>query len=57
VNGRIVQTELLKLQKIGQCPDEPVRIKVGRIHHVISQDVIATAYIWGVIIKKKKDFV
>ncbi len=50
MNGRVVQTELLKLQKIGQFPDEPVRIKVGRIHHVISKDVLATACIWGVII-------
>jgi hypothetical protein len=30
----IAVTELLKLQKSGQFPDEPVRIKVGQIHYV-----------------------
>jgi hypothetical protein len=30
----IALTELLKLKKSGQFPDEPVRIKVGQIHYV-----------------------
>ncbi len=37
VHGRVTQAELLKLQKSGQFPDEPVRIKVTRIHYVICQ--------------------
>jgi hypothetical protein len=36
-HGRFAQAELLKLKKSGQFPDEPVRIKVARIHYVISQ--------------------
>jgi hypothetical protein len=35
VHGRVVQTELVNLQKNGQFPDDPVRIKVTRIHYVI----------------------
>jgi hypothetical protein len=41
VNGTghswIVEAELLKLQKIGQFPDELVRIKGEQIHYVTSQ--------------------
>jgi hypothetical protein len=37
VNYHIVQAELLKLQKNGQFPDEPVRIKVWQIHYVTSR--------------------
>jgi hypothetical protein len=33
----IEETELLKLQKSGQFPDESVRIKVGKIRYVTSQ--------------------
>ena len=36
-NGRvgwIVQAELLKLQKSGQCPDEPTKIEDSQIHRV-----------------------
>ena len=36
-HGQIAQAELLKLQKSGQFPDEPVRIKVSQIHYVTSQ--------------------
>ena len=33
-HGRIAQAELLKLQKSGQFPDEPVRIKGEPVHYV-----------------------
>jgi hypothetical protein len=33
-HGQIAQAELLKLQKNGQIPDEPVRIKGAQIHYV-----------------------
>ncbi len=33
-HGQITQDELLKLQKRGQFPDEPVRIKDTPIHYV-----------------------
>jgi hypothetical protein len=33
----MAQSELLKLQKSGQLPDEPVRIKGAQIHHVNDQ--------------------
>ena len=35
-HGQIAQAELLKLQKSGQFPDEPVRIKGAQIHYVDS---------------------
>ncbi len=34
IHDLIVLTKLLKLQRRGQFPDEPVRIKVGQIHYV-----------------------
>jgi hypothetical protein len=34
IHDLITMTKLLKLQKIGQFPDETVRIKVGQIHYV-----------------------
>ncbi len=37
VHCLVAQAELLKLQKSGQFPDEPVRIKVWQIHYVTSQ--------------------
>ncbi len=37
VHGQIARAELLNLQKSGQFPDDPVRIKVTRIHYVTSQ--------------------
>ena len=37
IHGQIAQAELLKLQKSGQFPDEPVRIKGAQIHYVTSQ--------------------
>ena len=33
-HGQIAQAELLKLQKTGQFPDDPVRIKDTQIHYV-----------------------
>jgi len=36
-HGQIAQAELLKLQKGGQFPDEPVRIKGAQIHYVDTQ--------------------
>ncbi len=36
-HGHVAQAELLKLQKSGQFPDEPVRIKGAQIHYVTSQ--------------------
>ncbi len=36
-HGSIVQGQLLKLQKNGQFPDEPVRIKGVPIHYVTSR--------------------
>jgi hypothetical protein len=32
----IVLTKLLKLQRSGQFPDDPVRIKVGQIHYIVN---------------------
>jgi hypothetical protein len=37
------QAELLKLQKSGQFPDEPVRIKVGQIHIFFFQKGLSRA--------------
>jgi hypothetical protein len=34
IHDLIALTKLLKLQRSGQFPDEPVRIKVGQIHYV-----------------------
>jgi hypothetical protein len=34
IHDLIALTKLLKLQRNGQFPDEPVRIKVGQIHYV-----------------------
>ncbi len=34
---RVAQVELLKLQKSGQFPDEPVKIKGVQIHYVNTQ--------------------
>jgi hypothetical protein len=39
VHGHVVQSELLKLEKNGQFPDELVRIKGSQIHHVTSQTI------------------
>ena len=39
-HGQIPQAELLKLQKNGQFPNEPVRIKGAQIHYV-NIDVLA----------------
>ena len=43
-HGQIAQAELLKLQKTGQFPDDPVRIKGSPIHcvnsHVLGISVI-----------------
>ncbi len=36
-HGLIAQAELLKMQKSGQFPDEPVRIKGSQIHYVNDQ--------------------
>ena len=33
-HDHVEQTKLLKLQKSGQFPDEPVRIKDAQIHYV-----------------------
>jgi hypothetical protein len=33
----VAQAELLKMQKIGQFPDEPVKIGGTQIHYVASQ--------------------
>jgi hypothetical protein len=35
--SHVEEGELLKLQKSGQFPDDPVRIKVARIHYVTFQ--------------------
>ena len=35
-HGDVEESELLKLQKNGQFPDDPVRIKVTQIHYVTS---------------------
>jgi hypothetical protein len=35
--GWIVQDELLKLQKSGQFPDEPVKITGAQMHYVNTQ--------------------
>jgi hypothetical protein len=35
------EDELLKIQKSGQFPDEPVRIKVGQLHYLTYVLVIA----------------
>jgi hypothetical protein len=35
--GSVPQVELLKLKKIGQFPDDPVKIKDTQIHYVTSQ--------------------
>jgi hypothetical protein len=37
IHDLIELTELLKLQKRGQFPDDPVRIKFREIHYVTSQ--------------------
>jgi hypothetical protein len=37
VSGWIAQPELLKLQKSGQFPDEPVKIEGAQIHNVNAQ--------------------
>ena len=34
IHDLITLTKLLKLQRSGQFPDEPVRIKVGQMHYV-----------------------
>jgi hypothetical protein len=36
-HGWIAQTELLKLQKNGQFPDELLKIEGAQIHYVVSQ--------------------
>jgi hypothetical protein len=36
-HGHVPETELLKMKKNGQFPDDTVRIKVARIHYVTSQ--------------------
>jgi hypothetical protein len=33
-HDQVAEAELLKLQKIGKFPDEPVRIKGAQIHYV-----------------------
>jgi hypothetical protein len=34
IHNLIALTKLLNLQRSGQFPDEPVRIRVGQIHYV-----------------------
>jgi hypothetical protein len=34
IHDLIALTKLLEMQRSGQFPDEPVRIKVGQIHYV-----------------------
>ena len=36
-HGRFTEVELLKMQKNGQFPDDPVRIKGVQIHYVNGQ--------------------
>ena len=43
-HAHVAQAEILKLQKSGQFPDEPVSIKVSQLEFTMYlQDVLATA--------------